>query len=201
MPDELFRSWLFKVETCANQFKFKFCIGNQVYLYQLIGRGTQKNSQTLKSALKIKKMTFMTKIFKTGKEWDQNLNPRIRGSNIGSVSFWFQSFKLWLRSFFRIKTVKIGQKAVVFFLKNWDKIGPWFWDVWIAPWLNFVHNYTQFFFNSRLLQCEKVDQKWTKNEKSALGKCHFLKTLNFSKILRTNFWTIDSAKLDNIWRS
>ena len=80
------------------------------------------------------------------------------------MRFWLWAFKVWPRQFFQQKTDKTGQKVILFFLKNWDKIGPWFFYFWIAGWRSFVRASSLFDFGLR--HGEKRGQSWTKTEKN-----------------------------------
>ena len=136
--------------------------------------------------------------------WDM---PQSCETTIGWVKFWFPAFNVWPRPFFHQKTTKIGQKVIVFFLKNWDKIGPWFCDFWIARWHSFVRE-DILFFRFRPPSRRKTAAKLDKNFKKVqiFGTSYFGKNLNFQKILKVVSYSPSVitvmqilAKSDRIW--
>ena len=186
---------------------FKIWIWCQPTLHQEI-----KQAAKLGKVVENKKTpTFVTKRLKTGIWWDplHILNAGNRGSSIGSVRFWFRAFKVRPRPFFHQKTAKMGQKVIIFFLKNWDQIKPWFCDIWIARWRSFASR-NIYFFRFRPPSWRKMASKLDKNEKKVqtLGTSYFGKNLSFWKVLESvcySPWGITvvqiSAKSDHIWGS
>ena len=142
--------------------------------------------------------------------WDM---PQSCETTIGWVKFWFPAFNVWPRPFFHQKTTKIGQKVIVFFLKNWDKIGPWFCDFWIARWRSFVlktHWKHILFFQFRppswRKTASKLDKNWKKTQ--TLGTSYFDKNFHFQKNLQTvsySPWVLTVVQIseisDHIWGS
>ena len=80
--------------------------------------------------------------------------------------FWFRLFNVWPRPSFWQKIAKIERKVIAFFLKDWDEIGPWFSNISIARWLNFVECIICF-FPFGILHRLKWGQTWEKLKKSA----------------------------------
>ena len=120
------------------------------------------------------------------------------------MTFWLRAFKTWPRPFFHQKTAKIGQKVIVFFLKNWHKIGPWICNFWIARWHSFVLEIFSF-LDFGLLHGQKRPQSWTKTKKKCkLWERPFsVKIWIFKKILATvsySPWVITGANFSKIRR-
>ena len=109
------------------------------------------------------------------------LNARNHVRKIGYVNFWFRLFNMWPCAFFYQKMAKIGQKVIVFFLKNQDKIGPWYCNIRIAQWCSFVFesSFFQFWPPSWRKMRSKLDKNWKKGQ--TLIKPYFCKHSNFWK--------------------
>ena len=61
------------------------------------------------------------------------------------------------------KIAKTAQKVIVFFLRNGEEIGHWFYNIWIARWINFFLKKVLSFFDIGHLQGVKWGQNWTKS--------------------------------------
>ena len=77
------------------------------------------------------------------------------------------------------KIAKTGQKVIVFFLRNWEEIEPWFCNIWMARWIIFFLKKVFSFFDIGHLQGVKWGQRWTKS--ANFGYLLFLEKFRFSK--------------------
>ena len=158
---------------------------NQTHFSKKVGVVPRKAAKFEKVVWNLKKKTFVTKRLKTRICWDclyWNM-PQNCETAMGQVRFWFQAFKVLPHPFFHQTMAKRGQKVIVFFLKNCDKMGPWFCDFWIARWCSFVHKIFSF-FDFGLLHGEKWPQSWTKtNKKCKLWKLSILIKIFWNSLL------------------
>ena len=120
MAHQLSCSWFFKFQIGANQLKIKFCVGKLSLFSPKIFVWYPERQPSLKIWVKIKKKNDLCDRKAQDEEMVRPntlhiLNPRIRGSSIALVKFWFRPFNLWPRPDLQ----KIAKSNPIFHLQGW----------------------------------------------------------------------------------
>ena len=189
--------------------ELNFALGNQIYFYQkkkVLRKATKL--ETWKSGLKLKK-TFVIERHQVGMWWDQNLCIFKTSGFVdlaqAGLDFHSDPLTFDLTQIFNKKCSKSAKSSPIFHLKG-RRDTSWFYNFWIAQWVNFfLQNY--FFKNLAIFFRGKKGVK-VGPKVQTLGISRFCKNLSFSKILKALFlfpWILPVVKIlaesGNIWGS
>ena len=133
MPHELFCLSYFAFRNWANRFRIKFCTRtwnsffSEEWVWHLEKQPNLWKWVQIKKKRPLLRVNSKLEIAGTKIFWLKYVLELWDCNRVGQILI--QTFNVWPRPLFQQKTAKIRQKVIVFFIKNWEQIGPWFCDI------------------------------------------------------------------------